>query len=103
MRRHLSYLAVLFLALACVGFVACDKEQIGTSVEQVGQVASDAGTALGLGWLGVAGSLLSGLGALIAGRKATVGADYARAPFTLEEAEEMAARMRDLGYKVTKG
>ena len=103
MRRYFSYLSIVLLALACVGFVACDQEQVGSQVQQAGEIAQQAGQATGLAWLSLAGSLVSGLGALIAGKKAGIGADYARAPFTLEEAEEMAARMRDLGYKVTKG
>ena len=61
-------------------------------------MAQDAGTSLGIPLLALAGSIASGIGAMLAGKKAGVGATYAHAPFTLEEGEEMAQLFVRLGY-----
>lgn len=100
MRNILFLISLSCLILACFAFVACDKEQVGASVEQAGQIAADAGTALGLGWLGTIGAVLSGIGALIAGKKAGVGQRYAEGGWSRDETAELVKALREHGYTI---
>lgn len=97
MRYLLTILAVLLL---CAGLVSCDEAKVGQQIETAGQAAQAVGQATGFSILSLVGSLAAGVGAVLAGKKASVGATYATGGWTRDETAELVAALRAHGYKV---
>lgn len=105
MRRHapiLYLVTAVLLAVAAFGLAACEKEEIGSGIQQAGAATTEAGTAFGMPQVALLGAMLSGIGSIVAGKKAGTAQTYAHTPFTMEEAEEMAQQMSRLGYQLVK-
>lgn len=94
----------VFLALCATfllgGLSACDPTATGQKVQDVGDAAAAAGQATGISYLSLGGTILAGLGALIAGKKANVGHAYATGGWSKAEVEELVAALRGYGFKV---
>lgn len=108
MKRLISFVVLL---LSAATIVACDKVEVGQNLETAAGVAKTVGNMTQIALFSLGGSALSLLGTFLQGKKATIGADYAKAPFTLEEGGEilalldphqLAAKMTAAGYNLPR-
>lgn len=95
---------VLSVLLACCALTltACDKEKAGEQAQAVGGLVTQVGTASGLSIIATVGAAISGLGALLAGKKASIGQKYAEGGWSKDEIDELAAAFKGQGYVLTK-
>ena len=81
--------SLIVLIVSAAVLVACNEVEVGQNLEAAGGVAKTLGGITQLAVFSLGGSALSLLGTFLQGKKASVGAAYAKAPFTLEEGDEI--------------
>ncbi len=101
-RKRGGAVASILLACCALGLTACDEKQVGEKAQDVGALVQSAGQATGLSIVALIGSLISGGGALLAGKKAGVGQRYAEGGWSKDEVEELVAALRGQGYTIAK-
>ena len=97
MRSTLLVVCALFLL---GGVTGCDPAATGQKVQDVGDAVNAAGQATGISYLSLGGTLLAGIGALLAGKKAGVGHAYATGGWSDDEIKELVVALRGHGYTI---